>query len=379
MVSVAVGSMALIVVLSVFNGLEDLLRSLHSSFDPEIKITAAQGKSFQRNDSLLAMVSQVQGVALVTEVIEDNAYVRYKKAEMVVKLKGVSDNFLAEDRLKNNMVLGEFKLHDGQNNYAIIGRGVQIMLSINPSNELNTLKVFYPRNVKPNSLNPSRLVKQQNILPAGIFAIEKQYDENYIFVPLQFAEELFSYQGKRTAIEVKTSVGANITKVQQRLEQTLGSKYLVLNQDQQHSSLLKAIKIEKLFVFIAFTFILAVASFNIFFSLTMLAIDKKKDISVLYALGAQDKTIKKIFLSEGALIAFIGAALGLLLGFTLCFIQQTFGVVPMGMQTAVSDAYPVKMQALDFVTAAASIIIITFVASYRPAVISTKVKTIDYL
>ncbi len=379
MVSVAVGTMALVVVLSVFNGLEDLLRSLHSSFDPEIKITAARGKSFQRSDSLFTAIKQLEGVAMVTEVIEDNAYVRYKKAELVVKLKGVSDTFLEEDRLKNNIVYGQFLLRDQTRNYALIGRGVQYLLSINPNNEFNALKVFYPRNVKPGAIDPSKMVKQQSIQPVGIFAIEKQYDENYIFVPLRFAEELFNYKNKRTAFEVKTSVGANMTDVQQRLQALLGSSFLVLNQDQQHSSLLKAIKIEKLFLFIAFTFILAVASFNIFFSLTMLAIDKKKDISVLYALGAQDNTIKRIFLSEGALIAFTGALVGLTFGFLICLVQQVYGVVPMGMQTAVTDAYPVKMQLVDFVTTAASIIIITYLASFRPAAIATRVKTVEHL
>jgi lipoprotein-releasing system permease protein len=166
--------------------------------------------------------------------------------------------------------------------------------------------------------------------------------------------------------------GYRVNQVQASIKNLLGEDFQVLNRDEQHSGLLKAIHIEKLFVFITFSFILAVASFNIFFSLTMLAIDKKKDISVLYALGASDSVVKKIFMAEGAIIAFSGAIFGLLTGLIICWLQQTFGFVSMGMQTSVLDAYPVKMQFQDFLYTAISIIIITFLASYRPAQIATR-------
>ncbi|MDQ3392855.1 MAG: FtsX-like permease family protein, partial [Bacteroidota bacterium] len=254
----------------------------------------------------------------------------------------------------------------------IIGRGIQYSLSISPSNDFYTLQVFYPRNVRVGTIDPTKLYNRKNIMPGGIFAIEKQYDENYIFVPLDFAQELFEYKGKRTSLEIMTAPGARLNQVQARLKSLLGEEFQVLNRDEQHSGLLKAIHIEKLFVFITFSFILAIASFNIFFSLTMLAIDKKKDIAVLYSLGANDAIIKKIFLAEGAIIAFSGAFFGLLGGLIICWLQQTFGIVSMGMETSVLDAYPVKMQFQDFLYTAISIIIITFVASYRPAMIATR-------
>ncbi len=372
MVGVAIGTMALVIVLSVFNGLEDLIRSLYSSFDPEIKITATTGKSFIVEDSLLNVISAVEGVEIVTEIIEDNAYVRYRDSELVVKVKGVGDNFINQNRMDQTIVHGELKLKREGINYALVGRGVQYALGIAPGNDFYTLQIFYPKNIRPGSLNPSNLYTQKNILPGGIFAIEKQYDESYIFVPLDFAESLMGYGDKRTSLEIKTTDNIPITTVQARLKNVLGDQFQILNSDEQHSGLLRAIKIEKLFVFITFSFILAVASFNIFFSLTMLAIDKKKDIAILYAIGATDKMIKNIFLKEGAIIAFSGAITGLLLGLAICWLQQTYGLVSMGMQTSVLDSYPVKMEFTDFIYTGVSIILITILASYRPAVIATR-------
>lgn len=372
MLGVAIGTAALVIVLSVFNGLEDLIRSLHSTFDPEIKVTSTMGKSFEINDALYGELSTIEGIEVITEVIEDIALVKYRDAPTIVKIKGVSENFLNQTQLGNSIVAGELKLHEKGVDYAIIGRGIQYALSISPSNEFYTLQVFYPRNVRVGTIDPSKLYNRKNILPGAIFAIEKQYDENYIFVPLDFASDLFEYGNKRSSLEIKTKPEARISQVQSNIKAALGDDFQVLNRDEQHSTLLKAIHIEKLFVFITFSFILAIASFNIFFSLTMLAIDKKKDIAVLYALGANDSIIKKIFIAEGAIIAFSGAIFGLLIGLLVCWTQQTFGIVSMGMQTSVLDAYPVKMQFQDFLYTAISIIIITFLASYRPAQIATR-------
>jgi lipoprotein-releasing system permease protein len=324
------------------------------------------------DDTLRSKIEGVQGIGVVTEVIEDIALVKYRDSQMVARIKGVGDNFLDQTNLGQSIVAGDLKFKQDGVDYAIIGRGIQYSLSITPSNDFYTLQVFYPKNVRVGTIDPSKLYNRKNIMPGGIFAIEKQYDENYIFVPLSFAQELFDFGNKRTSLEIMLKPGARLKQVQNQLNSLLGEEFLVLNRDEQHSGLLKAIHIEKLFVFITFSFILAIASFNIFFSLTMLAIDKKKDISVLYSLGADDAIIKKIFLAEGAIIAFSGAVFGLSIGLIVCWIQQTYGIVSMGMETSVLDAYPVKMQFQDFLYTAISIIIITFLASYRPAMIATR-------
>jgi lipoprotein-releasing system permease protein len=373
MVAVAFGTCALVVVLSVFNGLEGFVRSLYNSFDPEILVKPVTGKSFEVNDSLINNLSALPGVAVVTEVIEDYAYVRYRDSEDIVTIKGVGQNFLQQERMKNSLVEGRLVLEEDGINYAILGRGVQYNLGIPSDNEFYALQLYYPKRGKVSgSIDPSKMVNRKIIMPGGVFAIEKNYDLNYIFVPLEFARELLNYEQRRTSLEIKTSADYKIRNVKATLEDALGEGFKVLDSDEQHSELLKVLKIEKLFVFLTFSFIIAVASFNIFFSLTMLAIDKKRDISVLYSMGATDRIIRRIFLANGAIISFTGALVGLLLGLSIVLIQQKFGLVSMGMVTSVIDAYPVEMKVSDFVYTGLSIIIITFLASLHPAKIATR-------
>ena len=364
--------MALVIVLSVFNGLEDLIKQLNKSFDPELKIQATKGKSFEVDDEFIKGIKAIEGVEIVTQVIEDNAYVRYGDDEMAVKVKGVEKNFIDHHRLDKNIVQGRLVLEENGVNYAIIARGVQTALSIHRLSNMHTLQFYYPKRGRTSGLNPMNLLNQRVILPAGVYAIEKQYDMNYVFVPLEFAIDLLDYDNRRTSLEIKVDNGSTITEVKERLISHLGAEFQVLTSEEIHADFFKVLKIEKLFVFITFSFILAIASINIFFSLTMLAIDKRKDIAILISVGADKKLLKSIFLSEGVLISFIGAFLGLFLGLVICFVQQQFGIVSMGMATAVIDAYPVKMQFQDFFYTGISIIVITILASYRPAHVASR-------
>lgn len=370
MVGVGFGTMALVIVLSVFNGLEDLIRSLYSTFDPEIRISPAKGKSFQADPAFLKKIQDIEGVGIVTEVIEDWAHMQYKGDEKLVKIKGVSPNFIQHRRMDSVIVEGDFKLKEGAKNFAIVGRGIQAQLLISIHDELGYITLNYPVKKEGNrsGIKVTDYRNNQKVIkPGAVFAIEKQYDDNYIFVPLQFAAELMDFGNKRTALEIKTEEGYPINKVRDRIKEKLGENYLVLNSDEQHSSLLKAIKIEKLFVYITFSFILAIASLNIFFSLTMLAIDKKKDVAILFSMGASRSFIKNLFLKEGFIIASIGAAAGLILGGLICWLQQTFHLISMGMETSLVDAYPVTMKVSDFIFTGITIIIITLAISYRPA------------
>ncbi len=358
--------------LSVFNGLEDLLRSLNTSFDPEIKIEIAKGKSFEVDESLIAKLKAVEGVSIVTEVIEDYAYIRYRDADMVVTIKGVSDNFLDQQRLDGHIVDGKLRLHEDGINYAIIGRGVQYALSIAVENNIYPLQVFYIKNAKASTLDISKLYARRDIEPGSVFSIEKNYDENYIFLPLDFVRELLDYQNKRTSLEVKTVKGANLLNIQATIKLLLGKNFTVLTNEEQHKDLYKLLKMEKLFVFFSLTLLIIVASINIFFSLMMLAIDKKKDISILSAVGANSELIKKIFLIEGALIAFIGAGLGIVLGGTICWLQDHFGLVGMGMENSLVANYPVKLRIIDFITTSFVIVSVTFLISFYPASLAAR-------
>ncbi len=379
LIGVSVSAAALIIVLSVFNGLGDLLRSLNNSFDPEIKIEAAQGKSFPVDAELIAKIEAVEGVSVVTEVIEDYAYLRYRDANQVITLKGVSDNFIDQHRIDDKIVAGELKLTDGDINYAIIGRGIQYTLSVAVGDDMFPLQVYYINDVKAGALDPSRLYSRQIILPGAAFSIVQNFDENYVLVPLRFAQELLRYENKRTAIEIKTADGFDIMVIQKRLKNVLGDQFVVLNHEEQHRDLYRLLKMEKLFTFLALSVLLGISAINIFFSLMMLALDKKKDISILSALGANGARIKKIFIVEGAMIALGGATLGILLGGIFCLLQQQYGLISMGMETSVTAGYPVKMKLVDFVGTLAVVSVLTFLISWRPAVLASRSVSVHNL
>jgi len=380
MAGVAISTAALIIVLSVFNGLEDLLHSLNNSFDPQIKVEAAAGKSFRISRDLLAKVKHVSGVSVVTQVIEDYAYARYGDANQVITLKGVEDNFIDQHRIPlENITEGKLQLKDGNIPYAIVGQGVRNALSLSTRDKVYMLQLYYIKNIKSGSLDASKYYSHKNILPGGVFSIVQNLDENYVIVPLAFAQDLMDYGDKRTSLEIKVAPTADVELVEQELKKILGGKFSVLNQEEQHKDLYKLLKMEKLFTFLSFSMLLIIGSVNIFFSLTMLAIDKQKDISILSAMGANSQLIRNIFLTEGALISFIGALTGLLLGAGFCFVQLQFGVISMGMESSVMEDYPVRMMLKDFVSTLFLVSVVTFLISARPAILAAKSPSLQSL
>lgn len=368
MLGVCVGTMALVIVLSVFNGLEAFQKGLFRTFDAELKISAKKGKNFPCTPDFLAKLQAVDGVSTITQVIQESALIRYKEAQMVVTLKGVDDNFLKQQRLKSSIIDGELKLGGQGISYAVVGSGVAFTLGIDVDT-FYPLETWYPRNnhSKTIDFNSTDAFNRLNLLPTGIFAIEQEYDNNFVFVPLSFAQELFEYDNKRTSLEIQVKDPKQIPQIQNEIQDLLGENFVVQNQDEQHASLLRAIKIEKLFVFLTLSFIIGIASFNIFFSLSMLAIEKKPDVKTLRAMGASRSIIKRIFLYEGAIVAFSGALVGLILGFTICWLQKVYGFVSMGIVGSLVDAYPVEMRFNDFFFTAVVVIIMTLAASYFPA------------
>jgi lipoprotein-releasing system permease protein len=380
MIGVAFSTAALIIILSVFNGLEDLLRSLNNSFDPQIKIEASLGKSFHLTPELTKRVAETPGVALVTEVIEDYAYARYKDANQLVVIKGVSENFTEQKRIPDeNITEGKFLLKDGRIPYAMVGQGVSNSLSVITRDKTFPIQLYYINSLKPGSLDVSKLYTQRNILPAGVFSIVQNIDDNYIILPLDFTADLLSYGDKRTSLEVKIEPQRSVSEVQKALIERLGKGFKILNQEEQHVDLYRLLKVEKLFTFLALTLLLAIGSINIFFSLMMLAIDKKKDISILFAMGADRTLIRNVFLAEGALISFSGAFFGLLIGGLFCLVQMEFGVISMGMQSAILEGYPIKIAFSDFIYTLAVVTVITFLISIRPAILASKSTSVQSL
>ncbi len=372
MVVVAIGTMSLILALSVFNGLEGLLRSMYGNFDPDIVIVPTTGKSFVYDSSQTETIKSVDGVLGVTEVIEDNVLVRYKESQRVVRMKGVSRDFDEYSGIKNVLVSGEFPLVRDSIGYAVIGRGIQYDLSISLRNDFYTLQLYYPKDIGPGVINPERMYTVLNILPGGIFAIEKYYDDNYVFVPVEFARDLLNYKNKLSSFDVYLADDVDSENVKAALQNKLGETFKVKLGDELHTDLYKVLKIEKLFVFLILVAIIGIASINIFFSLTMLVIEKKKDISVLFAQGASTKLIRNIFLYEGCIVAFSGATIGLILGITISLIQQHYGIIGMGMNSAVINSYPVKIEVIDVILTVIAIVTITILASIQPAVKASK-------
>ncbi len=380
MVGVAISTMALVAVMSVFNGLEDLIRGLFSSFDSELQVTPVAGKSFVATEDWLTAIRKVEGVEVITEVIEDNALLEYRGNQHIARVKGVSDNYFEHERFSKGYFWGDTTLGTGMRPGAILGRGVAFALSVNLDDINSVLNIYYPKAPKSAaSLDPNQLYASGQVEPRGFFSIEQGVDNEYILVPLDFFKDLLGYGQKRTALELKVSPEYSISTVQKAVQAHLGADFAVKNADEQHATLIRTVKLEKLFVFLTLTFILALASFNIFFSLSMLAIEKKKDLAVLKSMGAKNSLIRGIFLKQGALIAFSGAILGLILGLLLVGAQAKFGLISLGIASGVVDAYPVRIHWPDLGWISLAVVTITLLASWRPAWIAAQVDPLEEL
>ncbi len=366
MLGIALGLTSLIIILSVFNGLEELNRQIFKAFDPDLKITAIENKGFFPSQMLIQQINKVDGVAFTTEVYQDKGLARSKDAQMIVVLKGVDSTFTKNAEMKKSLVDGKMEILNGGRPTAFIGGGVSSILSLNVLDYLTPLGILYPKNQKLNVLAPEDNINQINVEVSGIFVLEQQYD-NYVYLPLSTVEQLIEAPGKRTSVEITLKPGAEVGSVKDRIAAILDDSLQIKDRDEQNESLLKAIKIEKLFIFVALFFIIGIASFNIFYALSMLVIDKKDDIETLSSIGATKGLVKNIFLAEGLVISFVGVALGLVLGIGICFIQMRFGIVSLGMQYATVDAYPVKIISLDIFLSVLGIFLITFLASILPA------------
>ena len=373
-IGVLVGTSSLIIVLSVFNGLEDLLKSLYINFNPEIKIVSNNSKYFNKNKDHINKINEIEGVDFVSKVIEDRAIASYNGSEIPVYIKGVDSSFILQKRLNNNIVEGNFTLKKDNSSYAVIGRGIKYKISLNLKDNFNNLILY---SVSPDfSFIPSGIQKQPfnqlSIIPSGVFAIEQQIDNNYIISSLTFAEKLFEKKNKITALELRVNEKKDNNKIKTEIRNIVGNNYNVLTIEEQHSDLYKILKTEKLIVFIIFSFILIISSFNIFFLLSMHAIDKKRDLSILLSLGLNEKSIKKIFYFESIIISFLGILIGGFLGVLLCVLQNEYGLVSLGMETAIIKYYPVKVKFADILMIVSIVFFISIIASIKPALIAVQ-------
>lgn len=367
---VSLATLAMVCTLSVINGFQDMVATFFTVFDPEIKVTAAMGKTFDVNDDRIKQLRSLPEIAVFTETLEDNAMVQYKDRQMMATIKGVQDNF--EQLTSIDSVLygkGEFILHDEVADYGVIG--VELMSVFGTGVQfVDPLEIYAPRRgEKVNMANPAAsFTKEFLFSPGVVFAVNQQkYDASYILTSLDFARKLFHYDTEVSAVELRLKPNQNITSMKGKIADMLGKDFVVRDRYEQQEDIFRIMEIEKLVSYLFLTFILLIACFNVIGSLSMLIIDKKEDVRTLRNLGADDKLISRIFLFEGRMISMFGAVTGIVLGLILCLIQQKFGLISLGGDgNFVVDAYPVSVHWGDVLLIFLTVLIVGFLSVWYP-------------
>lgn len=367
MVGIMVSSAALIIVLSVFNGMEGLVRSSFNSFNPDYQILPKEGKVFSTDTFPMAELQKLEGVQAVFEVVSDMTLMTYNEKQLLVSVKGVSPDYLHSTGVDSLLIDGNATLQYSEGPAAVMGAiaAGNIQLNLHSPEQL---KVYYPKRLLKNLSDPARAFNIDYLIPAGVFASYTEYDEKYVFVPLDFARSIMNYENEVTSIELKLKNPKDYIKIRASIEKVLAGNYILKDKYQQEESLYKTMKSEKLMVFVILAFILVVAGFNMIGTLSMLIIEKKDDLSVLYAMGARKSLVRKIFMVQGGFISLWGGLAGLLIGLLICFLQMKFHIVGLGDGSAgyLINYYPVQLEWMDFVMVLFTILIISIITSYIP-------------
>jgi lipoprotein-releasing system permease protein len=370
-VGVAVATMALVIVLSVFNGFHDLVASLFTSFDPQLTVVPVTGKTVPNDDPILTQIKALPQIDIASETIEDQALAVYNNKQAMVTVKGVEDNFSDLTHIKEILYGdGEYELHAANLQYGVIG--IRLAQDLGTGAKWNGyLKIYAPQ--REGQLDMSNLdggfVVDSLISPGVVFSVKQsKYDAGYILTSIEFARNLFGQQGMLSALELRLKPGSDLDAVKMKIQQLAGDKYRVMDRFEQQEDTFKIMSIEKFIAYIFLSFILIVACFNIVGSLSMLIIDKKEDVVTLRNLGATDKQITRVFLFEGRMISTIGAIIGVLLGLLLCLIQQEFGIVALGDSEGsfIVNAYPVSVHYVDVLVIFLTVILIGWLAVWYP-------------
>lgn len=373
---VAVGTLALVIVLSVFNGFVSFVGGMFSTFDPDLKISLVQGKTFQINTPAFEQIRKNKSVAVFSEALEENALLRFRDKQMPATIKGVNENFRQLTKIDSIMYDGDFELFTNEIPRAVLGLGVASTLGVN-AHYIDPLVIYAPkRTERINLINPENSFNHPAVNISGIFSVKQtQFDDKYALISIDLARELFDYdENTVSSIELKVASNSSIELVKNDIKKLLGEKYKVQDRYEQQESFYRISKIEKWITFLILAFILLIATFNIIGSLSMLIIDKKDDIVTLQSMGAEKSLIKRIFMFEGWLISFIGATFGVIIGTIVCLIQQYFGIVKLGDGVNyVVNSYPVVTNLWDILLVFLTVILMGFLASLYPIkYISTK-------
>ena len=370
---VAIASLAMVCTLSVFNGFRGLVADLFTDFDPQLKVTLAEGRTFSLNDPAITSLRQHPDVAVLTPCLQDQALVVREGQQVVVTIKGMADNFtkqMALDRLLYPEMEEGVVLHADVLEFGIPGIQLAMQLGLRPDFE-TPLQVYAPkRGERVNMGNPMSSFNGDELMSSGyVFQVKQaKYDANYILTSLGFAQHLFDQQGRISQVELSLKEGANVRKVKREISRQLANKFVVQDRYEQQDDVFRIMRIEKLIAYLFLTFILLVASFNIIGSLSMLMIDKENDIQMLRNLGAAPGDVRRIFILEGNMISLLGALVGVAIGVALCWLQQQYGLIAMGKSEGafIVESYPVFVRAWDIVLVLLTVVVVSALIVWYP-------------
>jgi len=363
---VIIGTAAFILLLSVFNGFDQLARGMYNSFYPDIKVEPLKGKVFQLTDNTLIHIQNIEGVENIAQIMEDNALIIYKEKQTVCKVKGVSSTYNLVTNIDSLIWQGEYRLKYLSMPRVVLGRGLYYALGISMIEGIEeVLKFYVPKRTVHMSNDPNRSLNRKLAQVSGVFSSQPDIDEKYVLVPLDFAQGLFEYPNSYSSLEIKINQGANEKQVISALQKILGNNVVIKNRYRQNELLYKTMRTEKYAIFMILVLVLIILLFSLVGTISMLIIEKKKDISILNSIGASKRLIRKIFYREGLLITFTGVIIGLLLGSAVALLQEKFGLVKLEGGFII-DAYPVDMQSFDLLLVSTTVLIIGGIASWYP-------------
>ncbi|MFO8002088.1 MAG: FtsX-like permease family protein [Marinilabilia sp.] len=378
MISVAgvlVGSLALVVVLSVFNGLHGLIGSLYGSFDPELKVTPAAGKVFNTDTIPYQEIYDTEGVEDLTEILEGQALLRANKRQVPAEVMGVDENFASVSGIDSIIVEGEYKLKDGSDNHGVIGYVLADQLNVR-LNFVRPLILYAPKRVgQVNMMRPDNSFKKEYLHPSGMFAVRQiEYDSKYLVINIDQARYLFEYGDETvSSLGISLKEGVKTGKVKKSLSELLGEHFKVQDRQEQHATFYRLMRVEKFMAYLILLFILIIATFNVIGTLSLLIFEKRESIGTFRSMGADRRLINKIFLVEGWLISLAGVTVGVLLGALLVWIQQQFGLLRFqGEGAFVVEAYPVALQWIDLVLVYFSVSLVGLLAAWYPVRVIVK-------
>ncbi len=360
----AVGAAAMIIVLSALNGFEITLTGLFTSFDPSLKIEALKGKTFTIDSAKYEQLNKTKGISNIAEVLEDNAMIKYGESQEIAIIKGVSANYNKVTQIDCTIVEGNFLLGNSDISGGVFGYELASKLGLSINNTGGFVTIYVPKKGEFENLNPEQNLTIDRVLPTGTFFVQEEIDSRYVLVSLAFARQLFGYNRELSAIEIAVQPGYKIAKIKKEIAKILGPKFSIKDQYQQKESIYKIFKSEKLATFAILSFILLIAAFNMAGALTMLIIEKEKDISILKSMGATNRTIKQIFISSGLIISLIGSIIGLIIGLIVCWLQIKYGFL--GIENSVVEAYPMALNPMDFVMILSISIFIGLLTAWIP-------------